>query len=77
MSFYGEIILEEYANTSSSQALKLQFERYCEWCWYHGYGNCDNCRRQYMKLYVPLRIAEKQKELGLPLTRQKALEEMG
>lgn len=69
MSFYGNVILEGYANTSSSQTLKLHFEKYCDWCWGHGYGNCDRCKKGYMKLYIPLRIAEKQKELGLPLTR--------
>lgn len=68
MSFYGDIILEGYANASSSKSLKAQFEMYHNWCWGHGYGNCDFCRKQYMKLYIPLRIAEKQKELGLPVT---------
>lgn len=68
MSFYGDIILEGYANTSSSKSLKAQFEMYHNWCWGRGYGNCDFCRKQYMKLYIPLRIAEKQKELGLSVT---------
>ena len=69
MSFYSGVILEGFADTRSSQALKEHFEKYHDWCWYHGLGNCDVCRKQYRKLYIPLRIAEKQKELGLPLTR--------
>ena len=52
-----------------SKALKEHFERHHEWCWYHGYGNCDVCRRMFRRYYIPLRIAEKQKELGLPVTR--------
>lgn len=69
MSFWRTVILEGCADTSSSQALKSHFEGYCDWCWGHGYGNCDHCRKEYMKLYISLRIAEKQKELGLPQTR--------
>lgn len=69
MSFYFEIILQEYANTESSQSLKNQFEKYCNWCWGHGFGNCDLCKREYNKLYIPLRIREKQKELKLPITK--------
>lgn len=71
MSFMSEVIWEGYANTSSSEALKEQFNKFCNWCWGHRYGNCDICRREYHKLYIPLRIAEKQKELGLPVTRNK------
>lgn len=74
MSFYSGVILEGFANTESAQALKSHFENYHEWCWYHGFGDCDYCRKQYRKLYIPLRIAEKQKELGLPLTRQTEFE---
>ena len=53
-----------------SQALKEQFDNYCNWCWGHGYGNCDVCRKIFRRYYTPMRIAEKQKELGLPVTRQ-------
>lgn len=63
MSFMSEIMWEGYANTSSSEALKEQFNKFCNWCWGHSYGNCDICRREYHKLYISLRIAEKQKEL--------------
>jgi len=67
MSFFNDVILGKYAD---SKEFKDHFERYCNWCWGHGYGNCDHCRKEYMKLYIPLRISEKQKELGLPQTRK-------
>lgn len=69
MSFYTEIILQGYANTENSQSLKNQFEKYCNWCWGHSFGNCDLCKKQYNKLYIPLRIKEKQKELKLSITK--------
>nr|DAO43709.1 MAG TPA: UDP zinc-binding RING-finger protein [Caudoviricetes sp.] len=62
---------------SGSQALKNQFDRYCDWCWGHGYGNCDICRKIFRRYYTPIRIAEKQIELGLPPTRAQALAEKG
>ena len=65
MSFYGEIILEGCARTESSQALKEQFDSYCDWCWGHGYGDCVICKKQFNKIYVPLRKNERIKELGL------------
>lgn len=69
MSFYTDIVLAGFANIDSSETLKEQYERYCDWCWGHGYGDCRYCIRKYHKLYIPLRIAEKQKELGLEITR--------
>lgn len=69
ISFVTEIIWEGFANTDSSDALKKQFDKFCDWCWGHGYGDCDVCRKEYYKLYIPLRIAEKQRELGLEETR--------
>lgn len=41
-----------------SQALKRQFERHCNWCWGHGYGNCDVCKRAFGRVYRPMRIRE-------------------
>lgn len=70
MSFCTDVIWEGFANTDSSESLKKQFEKYCNWCWGHGYGNCDACRKGYRKLYIPLRISEKQRELRLPETRR-------
>lgn len=69
MSFYVDCILDGSVDTSSSSILKSHFDSYCSWCWGHGFGNCDICRREYRKLYIPMRIAEKQKELGLPQTK--------
>lgn len=48
-----------------SKALKEQFERHCDWCWYHGFGNCDNCRKKFNKYYIPIRKEEIQIRLGL------------
>lgn len=63
------LIEENLILDEGSQVLKKQYEAHHEWCWYHGYGNCDVCRKIFHKYYIPLRIAEKQKELGLPITR--------
>ena len=41
ISFVTEIIGEGFANTDSSDALKKQFDKFCDWCWGHGYGDCD------------------------------------
>jgi len=41
-----------------SEALKKHFERHCDWCWGHGYGNCDVCRKKFNKYYRPMRIKE-------------------
>ena len=71
ISFVTEIIWEGFANIDSSDALKKQFDKFCDWCFGHGYGDCDVCRKEYHKLYIPLRIAEKQRELGLEETRGK------
>lgn len=54
-----------FADHKTSQDLKQHFETYCEWCWGHGYGNCDTCRKIYHKLYIPLRKRELQLKLGL------------
>lgn len=75
ISFVTEIIWEGFANTDSSDALKKQFDKFCDWCWGHGYGDCDVCHKGYHKLYIPLRIAEKQRELGLEETKRKNEEE--
>lgn len=50
---------------TKTQDLKEHFEAYCKWCWGHGYGNCDACRKIYNKLYIPLRKRELQLKLGL------------
>lgn len=56
MSFFtikDYLVLDE-----GSQALKRQFEHHCNWCWSHGYGNCDRCEKAFGKLYRPMRIRE-------------------
>lgn len=30
----------------------------------HGYGNCDYCKKQFGKVYRPIRIKEIQRKLG-------------
>jgi len=48
-----------------SEVLHNQFKDYCSWCWGHGYGDCDECRKYYRRLYNPIRIEElKQKREG-------------
>lgn len=49
----------------SSKELKDQFQNYCNWCWGHGYGNCDICKRIFNKYYIPIRKIELQEKLGL------------
>ena len=48
-----------------SEALKKQFDNYCDWCWGHGYGNCDVCRKIFHRYYIPLRKRELQIKNGL------------
>lgn len=33
MSFATDVMYEEFANTDSSERLKNQFNKYCDWCW--------------------------------------------
>lgn len=54
------LILDE-----GSEILKKQFNNYCDWCWGHGYGNCDECRKFFRKYYLPIRKRELQIKLGL------------
>lgn len=48
-----------------SESLKKQFENYCDWCWGHGYGDCDVCRKIFHRYYIPLRKKELQIKNGL------------
>lgn len=48
-----------------SEALKKQFDNYHNWCWYHGYGDCDVCRKIFHRYYIPLRKRELQIKNGL------------
>ena len=29
---------------ANKEDLQNYFKGYCEWCWGHGYGDCDKCR---------------------------------
>ena len=48
---------EDY-ECKSSQSLKEHFNRYCDWCWYHGTGNCDICKRLKNKALLKLKLQE-------------------
>lgn len=51
--------LEDYLILDKgSEALKKQFENYCNWCWGYGFGHCDTCRRRFNKYYIPIRKKE-------------------
>lgn len=56
MSFYS--VKDFLFLDKDSETLRRQFEAYCEWCWGHGYGNCDICRKEFNKVYRPIRIKE-------------------
>ena len=64
------MMIEDQLITDNLEVLENQFTGHCEWCWGHGYGNCDNCKRLYHKYYIPLKIAELQKKNNLPVTRE-------
>ena len=51
--------LEDYLILDKgSEVLKKQFENYCNWCWGHGFGHCDTCRRRFNKYYIQIRKKE-------------------
>lgn len=56
MSFYS--IKDFLALDKGSQTLQEHFEAHCKWCWGHGYGNCDICRKEFNRIYRPMRIKE-------------------
>ncbi len=37
------------------------YERYCDWCFYHGYGSCDKCRKHYRSIKLSIKINNKHK----------------
>lgn len=61
--------ISDFMNRDNSEAMKNHMNRHCNWCWGHGSGNCTICRSQFNKVYIPVRIREIQKELGLAVTR--------
>lgn len=68
MSIEDFLVLDE-----GSEVLKRQFEKYCDWCWGHGYGNCDVCRKKFNKYYIPIRKRELQIKNGLILENNENL----
>ena len=56
---------EYFEGHTNSKELEEHFKKYCEWCWYHGFGNCDVCEKIYHELYIPLRKRELQIKCGL------------
>lgn len=70
MSIIQLEIDESLIINETSDVLKSQFNNYCDWCWGHGYGNCDKCKKVFNHYYLPLKIKEKQKELGIECNKQ-------
>ena len=73
MSFFT--IEEQLITDKGSEFLKQQFENHHDWCWHHGFGDCDVCRKAFNKVYRPIRIAEltkkyKEKSGGVNEKRQ-------
>lgn len=63
------MIEAQLVTDEGSEVLKTQFENYCSWCWGHGYGNCDMCKKVYYRYYIPIRKRELQEKLGLNQVR--------
>lgn len=42
----------------SSAQLKEHFNDYCDWCWGHGFGSCDKCRKYYHHLLYLVKMRE-------------------
>ena len=59
------LILDE-----GSEVLKRQFDNYCNWCWGHGYGNCDMCKKIFNHYYVPIKIKELQSRNNIVCDKQ-------
>ena len=56
---------ELFMDHTNSQDLEQHFKQYCAWCWKHGFGDCAICKKEYNKLYIPMRKRELQEKLGL------------
>ena len=42
MAFY----VENFDDKATAEENKRHYHNYCEWCWGHGYGNCDWCKKE-------------------------------
>ena len=38
-------------DVKTKEELESAFKGYCEWCWGHGFGNCDVCKA-HMREYL-------------------------
>ena len=56
---------DQLITNQGSAALKEQFDLYHDWCWCHGYGDCDICKKVFNKYYIPIRKRELQVKLRL------------
>lgn len=41
---------EWFEHHKNSLELKEHFDSYCKWCWGHGFGNCDVCKKNISQL---------------------------
>lgn len=57
MSFYVEDKEWEVKNRTS-ESLKKWFNDYCEWCWGHGFGDCDKCKKYYKHILYRVKMRE-------------------
>jgi hypothetical protein len=42
--FYPE---ESLLRSMSAEESRERFKNYCDWCWGHGYGDCDICKKNF------------------------------
>lgn len=64
MAFWS-VCEEEEIERISSCDLKEWFTGYCEWCWGHGFGNCNECRKYKNHLLYMCKMKEfKQRKQG-------------
>ena len=42
----------------SSDDFKEHFSRYCDWCWYSGFGSCKVCEKHKNKVLLQLKLIE-------------------
>ena len=59
MAFWSVVNDEDFeAENRTEGGLKRWFNEYCDWCWGHGYGNCDRCRKYYKHLLYRVKMRE-------------------
>ena len=53
MAFYDNINEDE-----TSEKYRQRFQEYCNWCWGHGFGNCDNCQKAMKRQLLKGKLRE-------------------